>query len=47
MLGTIICIVAVILFIGLCFYLCRTSDRRIDYMEQEKRKRDLDYIRWM
>lgn len=47
MLGTIICIVAVISFIGLSFYLCRTPDRRMDYMERERTKRDLDFIRWM
>ena len=47
MIGAISCVVAIILFVLLCGYLCNTSDRRIKYVEDEKLKRERELMRWL
>jgi len=47
MIGIISCVVAILLFAFLAAYLCNTSDRRINYVESEKLKRERDLMRWL
>jgi len=44
--GIIFAVVVVAIFVGLT-YLCSTKDRRIDSMEEERIKRELQLYKWL
>ena len=47
MLETILCIIGVVGIFGFSTYLVSTKDRRIDYVEQERIKRERDLLKWL
>jgi hypothetical protein len=44
---TVAFIVIVVVLFGLGSYVVCTSDRRIDYIDKERTKRDRDFYKWM
>jgi len=46
-LETVAFIVVVVVLFGFGAYVVRTSDRRIDYIDKERTKRDRDFYKWM
>ena len=47
MLETILCLIGIVGVFVLCTYLVSTKDRRIDYLERERIKRDVDIYKWL
>jgi len=47
MLETILCVVGVTVLFVSSTYLVSTKDRRMDYVEREKLKREHDLLKWL